>query len=288
MTIVANIVFIATALAVNVAAGYAAFRRGSVNGSGAAAGALVGTLILSVGGFLYWIMLMLFFVSSSLASRAGERRKERLDRMHERGSRRDAVQVFANGGLAAIVLIALRVTDHPALAVAAAATFASVNADTWASEFGVLSSRAPRSIITGKRLEPGTSGGVSLLGTGAAAIGSVLIAVWFVLGQSLAVAEAPRVVVWAAGPTGFAGLSALLVVSVAGLVGTTVDSVLGATLQAQYRAPDGSTTERPMHADGPNERVRGLSFVNNDVVNLLSSLVAALAAGVAWALVAGV
>ncbi|HKJ85778.1 MAG TPA: DUF92 domain-containing protein, partial [Spirochaetia bacterium] len=134
MTVVANIVFALVALAINLAVAYAALRHGSVSGSGAAAGALVGTLILSVGGLLYWIMLMLFFGSSSLASRAGGRRKERLERMHERGSRRDAVQVFANGGLAAILLIALRITPHPALAIATAATFSSVNADTWASE----------------------------------------------------------------------------------------------------------------------------------------------------------
>ncbi len=284
MTVVANLIFVVTSLAINLAAAYAAFRRGSVNGSGAAAGALVGTLILSVGGFLYWIMLMLFFVSSSLASRAGGRRKERLERMHERGSRRDAVQVFANGGLAALFLLALRITSHPALAVATAATFASVNADTWASEFGVLSGRAPRSIITGRRLEPGTSGGVSLLGTGAGAVGSLLIALWFILGQSLAVADSPRVAVWAAGPVGLAGLHVLLVISFAGLVGTTVDSILGATIQAQYRASDGSATERRMNADGPNERVRGLGFVNNDAVNFLSSLVAGVTAGAAWML----
>jgi uncharacterized protein (TIGR00297 family) len=286
MSLGANLLFGLCALAANAAAGYAAFGRRSVSGSGAVAGATVGTVILVAGGFLYWIMLMLFFVSSSVASRVGGRRKERLDAMHERGSRRDAVQVVANGGLGAVAVLALRLTGEPAFALAAAAAFASVNADTWASEIGVLSRRAPRSILTRKPLEPGTSGGVSPLGTAAAAVGSLLIAGWFFVGLSVGTPESPDVVVWAAGSPGLLKIDVMLAVFVAGLIGTTVDSLLGALVQAQYRASDGSFTERPVGEQGPNERVRGFSVVNNDVVNLLSSLVAATVAGVwGWAFV---
>ena len=283
MTTVANILFPALALAMNCVAGYAAFRRGSVDGSGAVAGTVVGTIILAFGGFLYWIMLMLFFVSSSVASRAGDGRKQKLGRMHERGNRRDYVQVAANGGIAALLVVALRVTSEPAIAVAAAGAFASVNADTWASEFGVLGARRPRSIITGRLLEPGTSGGVSLLGTGAAAAGSLLIAGFFALGQFATVPASPAVVIWSAEPTGLAAGVVFLIVWTAGLVGTTIDSLLGAALQAQYRAPDGSTTERPRDDGRPNELLRGVRAVNNDIVNVLSSLAAAAAGGAAMA-----
>jgi len=286
MTVVASVLFALVAVAVNAAAGYAAFRRRSVSGSGAVAGAAVGTTILVAGGFLYWIALMLFFVSSSAASRIGGRRKQRLERMHERGSRRDAVQVLANGGVAAALVVALRITAEPVFAVAAAAAFASVNADTWASEVGVLSRRAPRSIVTFRRLEPGTSGGVSLLGTVAAAAGSLLVAVWFVVAQPASVAASPHLVVWSPVPGGIGGIDVVLAVFVAGLVGTTADSVLGALVQTQYRAPDGSLTERRTGEHGANERVRGFGPVNNDVVNLLSSIAAAAAAA-GWAIAAG-
>ncbi len=262
------------ALLLNAGAGYGAWRRGSVTAGGGVAGAVVGAAILFAGGFTYWIMLMLFFVSSTAASRLGSRRKERLERMHEKGSRRDAVQVIANGGVAAAAVVALRLTGAHGFALAAAGAFASVNADTWASELGVLARREPRSIVTWRRLEPGTSGGVSLPGTVAAAGGSLLIAAWFAL--SVAVAGGGALV--SGEPAGPA--AALLVVWLAGFAGTTVDSVLGATVQALYRDEDGAITERRQGASGPNERVRGVPLVTNDVVNLASSVAAAAVAGV--------
>lgn len=251
----------AAAVILNVGAGYAAFQRRSVTGSGAVAGAVVGTLIFIGGGPGYWLMLMLFFVGSSLAGRVGSRRRPSLERMHERGSRRDYVQVFANGGVAAIAALLLRMTGHLAFATATAAALAAATADTWASELGVLSSRPPRSILTWRRLEAGTSGGVSWLGTAAAAAGSILIAASFA-------AVEPRITL----------LPALAIILPAGLLGTTADSLLGATVQAQYRDDTGRPTERRAGEQSPNTRTRGAAFVNNDVVNAASTLVAAVAA----------
>lgn len=266
------VVLAIVAVLLNVGAGYGAWRRGSVTAGGGVAGALVGTTILFAGGFTYWIMLMLFFVSSTVATRLGTLRKQRLERMHEKGSRRDAVQVLANGGVAAAAVVALRLTGSPAFALAAAGAFASVNADTWASELGVLAARAPRSIVTWRRLEPGTSGGVSLAGTAAGAAGSLLIAGWFAL--SVGLADAGTTV-----PAGTVGpAAALLVVWLAGFAGTTADSVLGATLQALYRDERGAITERRHGDAGANERVRGIPLVTNDAVNAMSSIVAAAVA----------
>ncbi|MFW5745284.1 MAG: DUF92 domain-containing protein [Spirochaetota bacterium] len=267
------------AVLLNAGAGYGAWHRESVTAGGGVTGAVVGAVILFAGGFTYWIMLMLFFVSSSLASRLGSRRKERLERMHEKGSRRDAVQVMANGGAAAAAVIALRITGAPVFALAAAGAFASVNADTWASELGVLARRPPRSIVTWRQLEPGTSGGVSLPGTVAAAAGSLLIAVWFALTVGFAGEPVDGAGAASLGRTAIGPAAALLVVWLAGFVGTTTDSVLGATVQALYRDEGGAITERRRGPAGFNERVRGIPFVTNDVVNAVSSIVAAVAAG---------
>ena len=67
--------------------------------------------------------------------------------------------------------------------------------------------------------------------------------------------------------------------TIAGALGSVVDSVLGATVQAQYRAEDGSLTERRQTGSVSNELVRGYRAVTNDTVNSLSSAAAALAAG---------
>ena len=261
--------FVGFGLALNAGAAYAAFRNRSVSGSGAIAGAVVGAAIYLGGGFSYWLMLMLFFVSSSAAGRIGRRRRPSLEQIHERGNRRDAVQVVANGGVPAIAAVLLGVTGHAVFALAAAGALAAATADTWASELGVLSRRRPRSIVTLRALEPGTSGGVSLLGTGAAAAGSLLIATCFALIE-------PRI----------ATIPAIAAVWAAGLAGMTLDSVLGATVQAQYRDGRGTLTERRTGDDGPNELVRGSALITNDVVNCLSVLCAAVIAalaGAAWA-----
>ncbi|MFW5690072.1 MAG: DUF92 domain-containing protein [Spirochaetota bacterium] len=272
------ILFALVAVAANGVASYAAYRRRSLNGTGAIAAATVGSLIMVAGGLLYWMMLILFFVSSSLASRVGRARKERLERMHEKGSRRDHVQVIANGGVGALLVLLLQLTGNAAFGVAAAAAFASVNADTWASEFGVLSAHQPRSITNWRPLEPGTSGGVSLLGTGAALAGGLAIAAWYAIAHltpSLLSLFVPTPDPTEPGP----GSGTLfLIVLAAGFIGTTVDSLLGATVQAQYRDRDGSITERRTTGGRPNERVRGLPFFTNDVVNLVSAAVASAAA----------
>jgi uncharacterized membrane protein len=135
---------------------------------------------------------------------------------------------------------------------------------------GVLSRRAPRLITTGKPVEPGTSGGLTLPGTlaalgGAALIGLVAAGFDLAAGHSLA---------WAG--------ALFLIAAAAGLAGSLIDSLLGATVQAIYYCDAcGKETERhPLHSCGaPTRQVRGWGWMNNDWVNFLSALFgAALAA----------
>ena len=267
------------AIGVNLCAAVGAYAKRAVSGSGAVGGLLVGAAILYTGGFLYWIALMLFFGSSTVASRLGGSVKERLSRVHEKSDRRDIVQVVANAGVPVGALLLLVVSGDPGFAVAAAAAFASANADTWASEIGVLSRHPPRSILTRRTLEPGTSGGTTALGSTAAAAGSLLIGLWFAGGFLLSR--------WTGGAAlwqGFATVphspvTASALVFLAGTLGSMIDSVLGATIQGQFETPDGSYTERRFSesAEGPvrNRRVRGIRFVTNDLVNLLTSALSA-------------
>ena len=251
-----------------LAIAFAAYRARALNRSGALAAVLLGTIVFGLGGLAAAVLLVAFFVTSSGLSRLFGRRKRALDEKFSKGSQRDAAQVMANGGAAGLFL--LLGFAFPAAAwpfIAAAASLAAANADTWATELGVLNPARPILITSGKPVEPGTSGGVSLAGTLAAAAGSALIALLAVLLPNLG--QRPALVpAWAF----------FIVLTAAGLAGSLVDSFLGATLQAIYRCPAcAKETERhPMHTCGaPTTPLRGLPWLDNDLVNALCTFSAA-------------
>jgi uncharacterized protein (TIGR00297 family) len=262
------VIRLAWALSLNITVAVVAYLRRSVTATGSIAGAAVGLLMYLSGGLFFWSVLMAFFLSSSLLSRAtGNGRKAAAEALHEKGSRRDAIQVLANGGLAAVIAVAYGVTGSPFFLMGFGITMAAANADTWASEIGVLSQRPPVSILTFRAVPRGTSGGVSLLGFGAALAGAFGIALWFAGGYLLSSVWNGREIVTIVG-----------IITVGGFLGAVIDSVLGATVQAQYRdATGGGITERRADAQGvPNRLTRGVPAVNNDVVNALSGLLSVL------------
>ena len=251
-------------LALAVIIAYVAYRARSLSRSGAWAAILVGTVIFGLGGWRWAILLLTFFISSSLLSRAFKKRKRGLNEKFSKGSQRDAGQVFGNGGLA--TLFAGLSFFFPGEAwpwLAFAAALAAVNADTWATELGVLSPHPPRMMTNlSKVVEKGTSGGISLFGTLAALAGSGLIGV-------LAGTLSPQ----PASP--LHGLWLTLWVTFAGLVGSLVDSFLGATVQAIYDCPtcEKETERHPLHTCGTQTTIkRGYDWFDNDWVNFACGL----------------
>jgi uncharacterized protein (TIGR00297 family) len=251
---------------------FLAWRAGALTPSGTIAAWLCGGLIFGLGGLPWAALLLAFFISSSLLSRAFSRRKAELSEKYSKGSRRDWGQVLANGGLGA--LLALVHAAFPGQSWAWAAyvgAMAAVNADTWATELGVLSRSAPRLITTGREVERGTSGGVTGLGYLAITGGAVFIGV-------VAALFSPGL----SRPALLAG--ALL----GGLAGATFDSLLGATVQAIYYCPvDRKETERhPLHSCGAETlHIRGWKWLDNDLVNFACSLAGAAAAVLVWRIV---
>ncbi len=246
--------FLGFILAVIVA--YAAYCVRSLSKSGAVAAGFVGTVIFGLGGWQWAVLLLAFFISSSVLTHAFKNRKRNLDEKFSKGGQRDAGQVFGNGGVAtAFVLLHFIFPASSWAWIGFAAALASVNADTWATELGVLNPTLPR-VITDlrKRVEKGTSGGVSLFGTGAALLGSAVIAL---LAAWLSPLSSPFF------PT-------FLLITFAGLLGSLFDSFLGATVQAMYYCPtDKKETEKhPLHTCGTETvHIRGWKWLDNDWVN---------------------
>src|SRR5512147_1573099 len=175
-------------LAVIVA--YAAYRVHSLDKSGAVAATVVGTVIFGLGGWQWAILLLTFFITSSALSRTFKKRKQGLNEKFSKGHERDAGQVFGNGGLATLFVLVHALYPESTIGwVGFAAALAAVNADTWATELGVLNPTPPRMITDlRKRVEKGTSGGISLFGTFASLMGAAAIALpaaWFTKNWSL-------------------------------------------------------------------------------------------------------
>ncbi len=259
-----------------------AYQRGSLDLSGALGAVLVGALVFAAGGLAWGILLVAFFVTSSALSHYRARAKEPLAEKFQKGSRRDIGQVLANGGWGALVALAYLLTPQPILFFAFAGAMGTVNADTWATELGVLSKQPPRLIMTGRTVAVGTSGGVTPLGTLVAFGGALLIGI----------------LAFAAGAVG-AGFPAfgfsvpgavflIPIVGLSGLAGSLFDSVLGATVQAIYYCDfDQKETESARHRCGRETRlIRGWRWLDNDWVNLSASVVGSVvAAGLYWVIV---
>ena len=261
-------------LAAAVAVGGIGYLRRALSAGGAVLAILVGTVVVVGGGWWWGVLLVAFFASSSALSRLRAAGSQPMTQMTRRGSRRDAVQVVANGGVATLLALIASWSNAPILFLAYAGALAAVTADTWATEIGSRSPTPPRSIVSSRVMPSGTSGAISLLGTLGSAAGALTIGGLAAAGVSLHLAD-----------DGPAEGVVLLGVTLAGLGGSLVDSVLGATLQASYHCPVcNRVTEQLVHDCGAATTLtRGLPAIDNDVVNALASMTGAgIGACAAW------
>lgn len=177
-----------------------------VNTSGAMAGAVIAFSLASRELRIFWVLLVVFFVTLA-ATRIGSSRKRQL-RIAESENGRSASQVMANLGIAALVLV----LPNAPFAYVALAALAEVAADTTSSEIGTALSSNARLITTWKPVPSGTNGGVTLSGTLAGFLAAAITA-------------------GCAALLGLAPLTTMAVIAVAGAGGMTVDSFLGALLE---------------------------------------------------------
>lgn len=238
---------------------------GALSTTGALAAMVAGTITLAAG-WSWAIILIGYFVSATLLSRfrAADKERRTQGRVEKHGAR-DATQVLANGGAFVVMALGFWVRPHPLWMAFAAGALAASAADTWATELGVLARRRPRSILTWKPVDVGTSGGITMQGFAAGITGAMFIALvaWMVR--------------W---PTA-ATVSAL----VGGILGCALDSIVGASLQARrWCASCDMATEQQIHRCGAaTTRTGGLAWLDNDGVNALATVGGALLGAAATA-----
>lgn len=235
----------------------AARRTRSLSPSGAAAAVVAGSAAVAAG-WGWGVLLVAFFVSSSLLGRVRRAERERRTAgIVARGEERDAVQVFANGGLFTAAAVGQAIWPHPAWMALGVGALAAAAADSWATGVGTLARRPPRMLPWLRPVPHGTSGAVSAPGLAATLAGAAFVAA----------------VAWAAGWPQRTAAAAL----VGGVAGSIADSIFGATIQARRRCPACRTgTERIVHDCGERTLpAGGMSWADNDVVNVLATIVGA-------------
>ena len=213
--------------------------------------ALLLDLVASIAfGNIGFIILICFFGGSLIADKLKKKREECKQP-------RNAIQVLANGSLGILFGILYLIFSSPIFLVAFASVFSEALADTASSGIGSRSEKT-FDIFRMKKVSPGTSGGMSWLGTLSAFIFASLIAAVSAISLHI-------------------GFKEVLIILIAGFLGSVFDSFLGSLLQGKYKCSVcGEQIEEPVHCDTKTVKLSGIEWMNNSAVNFFSTIFASL------------
>lgn len=281
-----NVIRVVGSLILGAGLAFKGYRGGSLDTSGAVGAALVGWGTL-YAGVRFGVVLGAFFFLSSAMTRVGGEIKKKIDENHVPGKAsgaRNWIQVAANGLVPTFLamsysfatggpeyLLGVNNAFETPLAAAFIGYYGCCCGDTWSSELGVLSRKMPRLITTGKECKPGTNGGVTTLGLVASAAGGFAVGFAFWCGGLFVPVVTGNVTL----ALQFAAQWPVLVIGLgAGLVGSLIDSLLGATIQFSGYC---SERRRMVSKPGPTvTRTSGLNFLSNSAVNFVTASLCAL------------
>jgi len=260
-------VFIGGILCTALALG--AWRAHILDRWGAVTALLIGfaTFVFPADGWKWFIVLLVFLVVSSYMTHYKYQAKRKKGFAQEKGGTRGWPNVAANGVVAGLVVLFTPLLPREPLLAAFLGAVATANADTLATEIGLLNPTDPRLITDLRKIVPaGTSGGISILGELATLFGALVIGVTAAL---LGMAASPG---WPSGVL-------IGTTMIAGLAGSSLDSVIGAAVQGIYRCQVCiKVTENRRHCGSPSTPLRGYKAIDNNIVNLVATIFGALVA----------
>lgn len=258
-----SIIDVIIALMIMLPIGYVSLVRRWLSKIGALAALTIGLVLIVFGGWAFLMAVISFYILSSYFTMYRfEFKISKSVAQKVRGWK----NVIANGAVATLFAIAEGIYGGGAFLGGFIGAISTATADTLATEIGLLYPGEPRLITDLRRkVRPGTSGAISPLGEFGAILGVLIIGLVFMISRIL---DGQLI----------ANFNIVILSCITGIIGTTVDSLLGATIQAQYLCfKCNCITEESMHTCGSRSKlIRGYVFFNNNVVNLTSTLTGGL------------
>ena len=242
------------------------FRKNSISLSGFFALLFISSLFIWLGYIELLLIQYYMFASSSFITNYKKDKKKEFEKVVSKSGPRDYIQAFCNLGVGLICMLLYFISKHnPVFLAAFIGSVAAANADSWASEIGGLSKTQPVLITNFKKTEKGISGGITLLGTLGGIAGAFFIVFLSVLTFIFIKIGSYRI------------NELLFYVSfIAVIMGFLLDSYIGACFQALYRH---HTSNNITESETNNDLIKGYAWLNNDMVNLITTFLSGLIAG---------
>ena len=213
--------------------------------SGYFGGLIMATIITFLGGLKFLSPMIIFFILSSLLSSISNN----LNIKNIIKPKRSIAQVYANGGIGLLICIYNYFYPHYLNYYLFLSSISAANADTWATEIGKWSKNNPISIINLKKMEKGLSGGITLLGILGSIGGAFVLNFIFWI-----IYKFPNEI--------------FILITISGILGSILDSILGATIQVKYIDKNNTISEK---YNKNSKILSGYKLINNDLVNLLNT-----------------
>tara|TARA_B100000945_G_scaffold26247_1_gene18321 strand:- start:25 stop:690 length:666 start_codon:yes stop_codon:yes gene_type:complete len=179
----------------------------------------LGTMLWGCLSWQGWTSIVLYLFLGTLVTKIGYKYKTKKGIAEKRGGRRGPENVWGSAatGLFFAVLIKLNLWNLDLLKVAFASSFSAKLGDTFGSEIGKRFGKNTFLITSLRKVEKGTEGAISLEGTLASLLGSLIMSIAFLkLGIIYSYLQ-------------------FIIVSISGFLATIIESFIGASLQEKYK-----------------------------------------------------